>query len=110
MFHTARDSAVFLGEMLLFLGTFVVAVYAAALLIALFLKVFRSRRALNISFVVSAVASSPFLCSLILLWPYLSWLWDMDPPSGVLLLLDAVLLCFVWTAPPVQYHFLRRKT
>jgi hypothetical protein len=110
MFHTERDSAVFLAEMLLLLGTSIAAVYAVAVLIALVLKAFRSPMALYTSFVLSAIASIPFLWALKLQWPYLPREWDINPTAGVLSLLDAVLLCFVWVLPSVQYRFVRRKT
>lgn len=109
MIHTQHDAVVFTYLMLLFLGTLVAGVYAVAVLIALFLKAFRSRRALYASFVLSAIASIPFLWALILQWPYLPGEWDMNPDAGVVSLLDAVLLCFVWVAPPVQYRFVRRN-
>lgn len=110
MFHTERDSAVLMAEMLLALGVLVAAVYAVPVLIALVLKAFRSPAALYSSFLLSAIASIPFLWALILQWPYLPKEWDINPGAGVLSLLDGVLLSFVWAAPAVQYRLVRRKT
>ena len=110
MFHTERDSAVFMAEMLLGLGILVSAVYALAILIALVLKAFRSPATLYTSFLLSTIASIPLLFALILQWPYLPREWDINPGAGLLSLLDGVLLSFVWAAPAVQYRFVRRKT
>ncbi len=104
MFHTARDSATFFAEMLLFLATGVGAVYAVGVLIALVFKVFRSLRALYTSLVLSVLASLPVLLALFLQWPYLPDEWDINPVTGVLSIVDGVLLSFVWAAPVTQYR------
>jgi len=61
MFHTDRDFAAFMAGMLLLLGTSTAGVYAVAIVIALVRMAFRSLRALYISFVLSAIASIPFI-------------------------------------------------
>jgi len=110
MFHTERDAATFFAELLLLVGTGVGAVVAVGVLIALVFKVFRSRRALYVSFVASTIASIPLPGALILQWPYLPGEWDMNPITGVLSLLDGGLLFFVWAAPVIQYGIVRRTT
>jgi hypothetical protein len=103
LFHTERDSAVFLAEVLLFLATGVGAVFAIAVLVALIFKVFGSLRALCVALVLSAVVSVPFVLALLLQWPYLPREWDINPTTRVLTLVDGMLLCFVWLAPVLQY-------
>lgn len=110
MFHTARDSATFFAEMLLILGAGVLAIYAAGVLIGLVFKSFRSSRVLYISIALSVVASIPVLLALLVQWPYLPDERDMNPAVGVLLLVDAALLSFVWAAPVIQYRLVRRSS
>lgn len=109
MFHTERDAATFFAEMLLFVGTGAGALYAAGVFIALVFKAFRSALALYTSFVLSAIASIPLPLVLILQWPYLPGEWDINPITGVLSLLDGVLVSFVWATPVIQNRILRRN-
>ena len=110
MFHTERDAAVFMAEMLLLLGTLTTAIYAVAIVIALRRKTFRSLRGVCISLVISAVASIPVLCALALQWPYLPGLWGNSPSAGLLSLIETATLSFLWLAPTFQWWFSRRIT
>jgi len=109
MFHTERDGATFFAELLLLLTAGVGAFYALGVLIALVSKAFHSRPALYASFVLSTIASIPLLSALMLQWPYLPGEWDINPTTAILSLIDGVLLSFVWTAPVLQYGFVRRQ-
>ncbi len=107
MFHTERDRATFLGEILLLLAAATAVVLVIAVTIALFCKAFRSRRALYTSFVFSSIASIPALLAVVLQWPYLPDEWDKNPTAGILLVVDVMLLVFLWATPVVQYRLHR---
>lgn len=118
MFHTEHDVAQFSANILLLLGTLGAAVYAVALLLALGLKTFRSRRAMYTSFALSAIVSVPLLLQCLIMfrggewlgpdllpdpmddWPILKWV----RPQLLWMLPEALLLCFVWAAPVLQYR------
>ena len=109
MFHTERDVATFFAEILLFVAAGVGGAYAIGVLIGLAFKAFRSLRTLCISVVLSVVVSTPVLLALLLQWPYLPEEWDVNPTTGILTLVDGVLLFFVWAAPVSQYRLVRNN-
>jgi hypothetical protein len=96
-------------------------VCALGILIALISRVFRSRRALLISFVFSAIASVPALWLLAADLKYLPGqirgafgryfgrLDTIDTQVVALLVMVMSLLLFAWCAPVVQYSRLRSK-
>jgi hypothetical protein len=96
----------------------IVAIYALGILLALLFKVFRSQKALLISFAFSAIASVPALGWLAGDLKYLPGQIRAAFGPGrapghieVLLLLALMLglLLFGWSAPIVQYFLLRSK-
>lgn len=107
--HTEYDSAAFFSGMFMFFGAFGAAVYSVLVLIALVLFTFRSRRALYTSFWLSAIVSLPFLLGLMIMLPYISRILGDDPSKGLFLLINAVLLIFVFAGPTVQYQLVRRN-
>jgi hypothetical protein len=110
----AEDWGHLLPEIWVPLATRITGAYAFAVLIALLFKIFRWRTALYISFVLSAIVSGPGLGALAYDWKYLSRQITQPLPQdkGLLggVVLVAVLLCFVWVAPIVQYRLVRRNT
>ncbi|MGC1275595.1 MAG: hypothetical protein WBC44_17950 [Planctomycetaceae bacterium] len=109
MMHTESDSAQFEAMLLLLLGTSIGAVYALLVALALAGKKFRWPTVLYTSYVLSAIASIPWVLAQIRLWPYLTELRYSGSSIDLISLPNAVLLCFAVMAPTVQYWFLRRK-
>ncbi len=105
MIHTDYDAAVFTAEILMLLGILISAAYGVAVVIALVRKVFRRRPALFLALVLSALASLPLAAAIVCVGPHLSRMWDWNPAIGLIMLLDAALLFFVWVAPVIQYWY-----
>lgn len=110
MHVTPEDFRRLLATAAVYLVTYIAVAYAIAVLIAVTLKGFRTRFALQSSLVISGIVSVLYLSALMLDWRYLL----RHKPDGKaeilwMIMLDAGLLCFVWIAPSGQYFILRRQ-
>jgi hypothetical protein len=106
----AEDWGRIFPEMFIPGAAWILVAYSLAVLIAWVFSVFRSQTALNISQVVSAIVSIPALVALMSGLKYLPQQITQHDPLGFLhgSVLIAILLCFVWAVPIIQYKRLNR--
>lgn len=104
---SAENWDLFIPELLVvYLGPLIEIPYAIAVLIALAFKGFRSRDALIVSLILSAIASVPAPLALVAAGKSVE---QAFRELRLAFLIHAVLLCFVWIAPIVQYRWLNKR-
>jgi hypothetical protein len=106
----AEDWGRMMPELFIPFAAWILVAYSLAVLIAWVFSVFRSQMALSISQVLSAIVSIPALVALMSGLKYLPQQITQHDPLGFLhgSVLIAILLCFVWAVPIIQYKWLNR--